>query len=81
MCRRRRGPPGRTQALLPGTDPAVLVMVKLLERALRNPAAPVVKLPDSVKVPGKGPAAAPLTEKRKLPASVPTLQVPVSVDP
>jgi hypothetical protein len=38
-----------------------------------------VKLPDSVKVPGEGPAAVPLTEKLKLPP-LPTVQVPVNVD-
>jgi len=68
--------------LLPVTVPASLVTVKVLEKSLRTPDGPVVKLPDSVKVPGKGPAAVPLTEKRKLPALLGAPgHAPVSVDP
>jgi hypothetical protein len=52
----------------------VLVMVKVLEKWVTEPPTSVVKLPDSVKVPGKGPAAEPLTEKLKVPALVGTLQ-------
>jgi len=67
--------------LLPVTVPEVLVMVKALEKSLRKPDRTVVKLPDSVKVPGKGPAAVPLTEKLKLPSLPLPVQAPVSVDP
>jgi len=73
--------PFSPRLLLPVTVPAVLVMVKVLENAVRKPPlTPAVKLPDSVKVPGKGPAAVPLTEKLKLPSLSP-VQAPVSVDP
>src|SRR6476619_6942139 len=65
--------------LRPVTVPAVLVMVKVLEKSLTKPPRIVLKLPDSVKVPGKGPVAVPLTEKLKFPSKSP-LQVPVSVD-
>ena len=67
------------------TEPAAFLMVKVLEKSsFTRPVGDVVKLPDSVKVPGKGPAAVPLTEKLKLP-SVRLMrssgQVPVNVDP
>src|SRR5919197_53916 len=65
--------------LLPVTVPSVLVMVKVLENAVREPPLPVVKLPASVKVPGKGPAAVPLTEKLTFPSDS-RLQVPVRSD-
>ena len=65
---------------VPVTVPAVLVIVKVLEKLVRNPARMVLKLPDSVKVPGKGPVAVPLTEKWTLPSLVP-LQVPLNFDP
>ena len=54
--------------LLPVTMPEVLVTVKELEKSPKMPPRPVAKLPDSVKVPGKGPAAMPLTEKSKRPS-------------
>jgi len=56
-------------------------MVNALEKSLRKPERTVVKLPDSVKVPGKGPAAVPLTEKLELPSLPLPVQSPVSVDP
>ena len=52
---------------VPVTLPAVLVIVKVLAKLLTKPRLSVLKLPDSVKVPGKGPPAVPLTEKLKLP--------------
>jgi hypothetical protein len=64
---------------VPVTVPAVLVIVKVLEKLVKKPPRSVLKLPDSVKVPGKGPAAVPLTEKWTLPSLVP-LQVPLNVD-
>jgi hypothetical protein len=45
------------------TVPAALVTAKVLEKLVKKPSGNAVKLPDSVKVPGKGPAAVPLTEK------------------
>jgi hypothetical protein len=58
-----------------------LVMVKVLVNPLRGtrPKTDRTKLPDSLKVPGKGPAAVPLTEKLKITLS-PGLQVPVNVE-
>jgi hypothetical protein len=70
--------------LLPVTVSEVLVMVKVLEKPFTTPERLVVKLPDSIKVPGKGPAAVPLTEKLTFAASkfAPVqAPVPVSVDP
>ena len=70
-----------TRVLVPVTvtAPEVLVMVKVLEKLVKKPSRSAVKFPDSVKVPGKGPAAVPLTEKLKLPPS--PLQAPLNVDP
>src|SRR5215212_207766 len=68
-------------SLLPVTGPAALVMVKVLEKPFTTPEGDVVKLPDSLKVPGKGPVAEPLTENLKLPSLPLPAQVPVTVGP
>src|SRR5262249_12980422 len=76
------GPTGRLPRPVNVTLPAVSVMAKVLEKAVNLPIGDVlVKLPDSVKVPGNGPVAVPLTEKLKAPAPPFGVQVPVSVDP
>src|SRR5689334_13635997 len=65
---------------VPVTLPAGLVMVNLLLTSTTMPRSSVLKPPDSLKVPGKGPVAVPLTEYSMfvMPAVV---QGPPSVDP
>jgi hypothetical protein len=66
---------------VPVTVPTELVIVKVLEKLVKEPPRSVLKLPDPVKVPGRGPAAVPLTEKLTLPWLVPLVQAPLNVDP
>src|SRR5215212_9799289 len=73
----------RPETMDPGVACAAWIVIlrraglRIQEALTLGEAAP--KLPDSVKVPGNGPVAVPLTEKPDAPPS--KLQPPVSVDP